>query len=257
MSEQAKSIGAGSKYAYISSLYFVAVGVLYLWGYWPTFNVNILEYAGLTDVIKTAAYPIASLFVFFVLDAVMGELLACGDLLPPGGGVNTATGRFLHKFAPLLIVVYLSTTLLLFLFGPDEKWRILPVLVGLPLYLLGLRFEILSDLVPHKNIRSIFVFVLSVLPFFAYGHGKLRALGVLSGEEYSFTPSQVGSVPAGVEPIEKRPRYLGVAGGNVFFYIPEHRSTIVVAISELKVLELRKQVRSSPSREPKRTATEK
>ena len=76
------------KYAYVSSLYFLAVGVLYLWGYWPSFGVNVLEYAGLTDIIKTAAYPVASLFVFFAVGAVFGELLA-SDALPPGGGAGT------------------------------------------------------------------------------------------------------------------------------------------------------------------------
>jgi hypothetical protein len=208
-------------------------------GYWPTFQVNILEYAGLTDVIKTAAYPIASFFIFFALGVLMGEFLAHEDALPPGGGVNTPTGRVLRKLAPYLVVAYLAGTVLLFLFGPKEKWWILPILAGLPLSLFARRHELLSDLVAHDKVRSTLIFLLAVLPLFAYGHGKLKAEAIVSGEEYTFTTSAVAGASAGADPIERRPRYLGVAGGNAFFYMPEHRSTTVVALSELKMLELR------------------
>lgn len=250
MPEQSQSVTTGSKYAYLSSVYFVAVGVLYLWGYWPTFQVNILEYAGLTDVIKTAAYPIASFFIFFALGAVMGEFLAHEDAFPAGGGVNTPTGRVLRKLAPYLVVVYLAGTVLLFLFGPKEKWRILPVLVGLPLYLVARRHELLSDLIAHDKVRSTLIFLLAVLPFFAYGHGKLKAVAIVSGEEYTFTMSPLAGVSAGGEPIERRPRYLGVAGGSAFFYMPEHHSTTVVVMSELKMLELRHHKSGARGEEP-------
>lgn len=247
---QAQSVATGPKYIYLSSLYFVAVGVLYLWGYWPTFQVNILEYAGLTDVIKTAAYPIASLFIFFALGAVMGEFLAHEDALPPAGGVNTPTGRVLRKLAPYLVVAYVAGTLLLFIFGPKEKWRILPILVGLPVYLLARRHELLSDLIAHDKVRSILIILLAVLPLFAYGHGKLKAEAIVSGEEYTFTTSAAAGAAAGADLIDQRPRYLGVAGGYAFFYIPEHRSTTVVAMSELKMLELRHHKSGARSEEP-------
>ncbi len=59
-----------STYLYFSSLYFVTVGVLYLWGYWTTFEVNILEYLSLADIVKSTAYPIASTFIFFVIGVI-------------------------------------------------------------------------------------------------------------------------------------------------------------------------------------------
>ncbi len=223
-------------------MYFIAVGVLYLWGYWPTFGVNILEYAGLTDIIKTAAYPIASLFAFFALGAVLGEFLAHEDALPPGGGVHTPAGRIFRRIAPYLAVAYLAGTLLLFVFGPDEKWRILPVLVTLPIYFVGRRYRVLSDLVANDNVRSILIFLLSALPFFAYGHGRLKAAEIVSGYEFSFSSTPIPRISMGNEPVERRPRYLGVAGGKAFFYVPEHRSTIVVEMGELKVLELSRHI---------------
>jgi hypothetical protein len=238
-SEQQQSGGYASKYAYLSSLYFVVVGVLYLWGYWPTFEVNILEYAGLTDIIKTAAYPIASFFVFFALGAVTGEFLAIGDALPAGGGVNTPAGRILRTVAPYVVAAYIIGTLLFFFLGPVEKWRVLPLLVALPLYVTARRYDLLSGLVKHDNVRSTLVFLLAALPFFAYGHGRLKAAAIVSGEEFVFAISPIPGVSAPVAgPMMSNPRYLGVAGGSVFFYMPERRSTIVVLMGDLKALEL-------------------
>jgi hypothetical protein len=57
-------------YLYFSSVYAVTVGVLYLWGYWSTFGVNILEYLSLADIVKTAAYPVASVFAIMGLGRV-------------------------------------------------------------------------------------------------------------------------------------------------------------------------------------------
>ena len=48
-----------ASYVYFGSLYFVSVGALYLWGYWSAFNINILAYLSLADVLKLTAYPIA------------------------------------------------------------------------------------------------------------------------------------------------------------------------------------------------------
>ena len=53
--------------AYCSSAYFFSVAALYLWGYWSPFKINILEYVSLSDVIKIAAFPIASVFILVAI----------------------------------------------------------------------------------------------------------------------------------------------------------------------------------------------
>ena len=38
--------------------YFILVGISYMWGYWLPFELNILAFADVTDIIKASAYPL-------------------------------------------------------------------------------------------------------------------------------------------------------------------------------------------------------
>jgi hypothetical protein len=62
---QSTSKPSAAGYAYWAPAYFICVATLYLWGYWAMFEVNVLEHIGVTDIIKAAAYPVASTFGFF------------------------------------------------------------------------------------------------------------------------------------------------------------------------------------------------
>ena len=174
-----------SSYLYFGSLYFFTIGILYLWGYWSTFEVNVLEYINLTDVLKLTAYPIASAFVFFVVGAVLGELIS-GPVLPSGGARNTLIGRLLIRLKPLIIICYVVGTLALFLFGPIKKWQVLPVLFALPVYVAAKERGLFLTLLPHEGARSIVIFLLAVLPIWAYGHGRLQSAAVFEGTDYKY-----------------------------------------------------------------------
>jgi hypothetical protein len=57
--------------ASIAPFYALGVSVLYLWGCWPTFGLNSLEFLGVSDIVRTVAYPIASAFIFFTLGVLL------------------------------------------------------------------------------------------------------------------------------------------------------------------------------------------
>ncbi len=110
-----------SSYLYLGSFYLISVGVLYLWGYWPAFGINILGYMSLTDVLKLTAYPLVSSFIFVATGVVVGELVGFRRTLPPGAGRDTPTGRILLRLAPFLAAAYALVTLALLLCGPVRK----------------------------------------------------------------------------------------------------------------------------------------
>jgi hypothetical protein len=93
---------------YFLTIYCVSVGVLHLWGFWSKFKINILEYISVADVIRPTAYPIASVFVFLVIGAGLGELFLGRRKFPFAGGRDTATGKFLQRIVPFLIYAYRS-----------------------------------------------------------------------------------------------------------------------------------------------------
>ncbi|RRR99057.1 hypothetical protein EIP75_23780 [Aquabacterium soli] len=218
---------------YFASLYFVTVGVLYLWGYWLPFGINILEYLSLTDVLKATAYPIATALVLTSIGAAIGEGLsnrdALRDALPPGGGRNTTIGRFLRKIAPLLAALYAIGTGALWVYGPIEKWTALPVLIALPVYMFAKDAGLLKRLIPHDSPRSIVIYVLATLPPLAYGHGVLAAHKVQTGQSFTYVTSTVSGYAVTNDP-QKQLRLIGHVNDTIFLLDPAKTATVVVKL---------------------------
>ncbi|WP_143136333.1 hypothetical protein [Burkholderia ubonensis] len=236
-----------STYLYFCSLYFITVGVLYLWGYWSTFNVNILEYLSLADIVKSTAYPIASALIFFAIGAVLGEFLAGGNTLPPGGGRNTSVGRFLRKISPVLIVLYVLITLAVLQFGPVEKWHVLPILFAIPVYLACKQLGIFQSVIPDDSPRSIVVFLMATIPTFAYGLGRINADAIFNGVKFQYVlaPTDIVGVDNQVDPA-RRPRYLGHTGDFLFFFDPTKGAVAIAKFEATKTLELKQVERQRP-----------
>ncbi len=229
-----------STYLYFSSIYFVTIGILYLWGYWSTFDINILEYFSLADVLKATAYPIVSAFIFTAVGAVIGEFLVSPNKLPSGGGRDTRVGRFLRAIAPLLVLAYVLSTIGLFMFGPAEKWRILPMLLAFPPYLLSKERGFLATLIPHDSPRSVIIFLLAALPPFAYGHGRLQATAIAKGTDYKYVVSPVEGLDLSSDTKPDRQlRYLGHAGDFLFLLHPVKAVVVITKFEQAKTLQLK------------------
>lgn len=237
-----------SSYLYLGAFYFIAVGVLYLWGYWPTFGINIVGYMNLTDVLKLTGYPVVSSFLFVVLGVVVGELVGFHHALPAGAGRDTPTGRVLHRLAPFLAAGYALGTLALLVFGPARKWLVLPMLFAIPIYLAANRRGIFAALLPNDVTRSVVIFLLAVLPTFAYGRGKLEAAAILDGTEYQYVAA--GTVAGLTVPDPSNPanriKYLGQVNEYVFLLLPDNATTVVVRFDKTDGLQLRRFPRPRP-----------
>jgi hypothetical protein len=231
-----------SSYLYLGSLYLIAVGLLYLWGYWPTFGINILEYMNLTDILKLTAYPLVSSFVFLALGVVAAELVPLHRALPPGGGRDTRAGRILHWLAPFLAAVYIFGTLTLLLYGSVRKWRVVPALIAVPVYVALSRRRILASLLPNDTARFVVLFLLTLLPPYAYGWGKLQAASILNGSDYQYL---AGGTVEGVTVLDpnnpkNRVKYLGHVNDYVFLLLPDNTTSVVVRFDKVQALQLRR-----------------
>ncbi|WP_192551876.1 hypothetical protein [Pseudomonas sp. IzPS59] len=210
-------------YIYFLSLYFIAVGTLYLWGYWSLFGVNILEYLTLADIVKSTAYPIASIFISLAVGVVLAEISSVKKKLPPEGGRNTVVGRFLRKHKTLLVILYIAGTLAILVFGPIEKWLLLATLLGTPIAIYARSGNFLAYQIPAEAPRSVCLFLLATLPLFAFGLGKIGANSVLEGKAFYYVIDN-DSITPNSEP-SQRTRFIGRAGDFVFFWEPKE-STI-------------------------------
>jgi hypothetical protein len=214
-------------YLYFLTPYFVSVGVLYLWGFWSTFNVNILEYLGITDVIRLTAYPIASAFITVAFGAVLSEA-TMGNRFPSGGGRNTRTGIFLRRTAPILVGIYALGILTLLFLDVPNKWYVLPLLLVLPVSFIAKERGFLIEVIPKDSVRSLGIFFLAILPPLAYGHGRIAAADIREARRFDYVLSPIDqvSVASDASPIQ-RVRFLGHTG-DFYFYLNPTNSAIVI-----------------------------
>lgn len=228
-----------STYLYLSSLYFVTVGTLYLWGYWNTFNVNILEYLSLADILKSTAYPIASAFMFFLIGMLIGSQPP-RRRLQHGDGQNTRIGKLLKRLRPYLIAVYFAGLyILLFHFNSPQKWNYLPILIALPLSLFVNNNGLFESQIPPGNYRITIIMLIVALPTFSYGYGVLNSAKIVDGKEYKYVVSQVDGVNMSddADP-SQRLRFLGQAGDFLFLLHPVKNTLVVMKYEQAKVLQL-------------------
>ncbi|BAW21302.1 MULTISPECIES: hypothetical protein [Pseudomonas] len=226
--------------AYWSSAYFFAVAVLYLWGYWSPFKVNILEYVSLSDVVKTSAYPIASVFIFMVLGALMGEVMFPHGFLPKGSGITKKVGHSLHRIAPHILIFYLVGISLYAIFGSVYKWNYLPVLFAIPVTGTLKELGVLKSFLKSDGSRTFVLFLLAVLPPMAYGRGAIEANDIISGKTYTYVISEVTG--HSFDPRSEayaHLRYVGKAGDQYFLYAPETKSVLILSKSDATLLELK------------------
>ena len=216
-------------YVYLASMYFVSVGILYLWGYWSPFGINILEHLALTDVLKITAYPVATAVLLTAIGATIGEAVVSDRDWPPGGGRDSPIGRFLNRFGPQLLALLVVGTVGLLLFGPVEKWRILPALLGLPLFIAAKQAGLLQKLIPHESPRSIVLYLLATLPPLAYGQGLLAASKIQNGASFMYLLSKIPEHSAQAESA-KALRYVGTAGDLIFFFDPLRTAVVLAKI---------------------------
>jgi hypothetical protein len=186
MDNQMNFIDHGKKYFWLAAPYFVATGLLYLWSYWSSFSINILEFASLSDIVRVAIIPVGTTFFFFFLGFILSEYGYGNKLkLQPGEGKDTPVGKMLNKFKWFLIILYWVILLYLIYSSQPGKWRILPVwAMGAP-YLM-LRKSLFLEEIQNDSIRSLLLIGLVVLPVYSFCQGKIDAERILTNSEYLY-----------------------------------------------------------------------
>jgi hypothetical protein len=240
----------------LASLYFVTVGVLYLWGYWPTFNINILEYLDLSDIIKVTAYPVAITVVLLAISSVGGGGLGQWQTSKLDARFDNAhahavrTGsdtelkrfkRFGKRYVRILISIYIAIALLgLYLLVIDSvyAWSILPPVIALFIMKQMPENGFLHDRIDNELLRYVLRFAFVAIPVFSFGQGKMASKNIVDGTAYSFVASDSPSNSA--KKPEERLRYIGHAGEHIFFYDPLAEGTVIAKIDDDKPLTIKR-----------------
>jgi hypothetical protein len=208
--------------------YGAVVGALYLFSYWGSFNVNVLEFIGLTGLLKLALYPLLVSIAFFFFGYGLAEFMSRD--LPSGGAANTPIGRAVNSNLRLLALLNLSAILaILVQIETPERWLCAALLTGFfNIALVGLPFFV--ELIPNYHARYSVLYLAIVVAGLAIYVGTYRAYDAKLGR--SQVVVDVARSNLKLQTSVGRPvAYLGFLGG---YFVLLESSSGTVAMIKLK-----------------------
>ena len=201
--------------------YSLFVSILYLFGFWSSFDVNILHYIAFTDVLKNAMTPLLYSALLVTIGFLIGNILGMplAKSLPPGGGEHLPIARYVRwglklSFVSLLLAIVYQ----IFFVAGNERWfkvaaismLIIPIIVG--------DAREIETYIPYKLVRVVIVNVLVSVVVYAFGWGAIDAKLVKdSGQQLKINGVSVDL------------KYVGWAGDYLFLWDNNDQSVIAKA----------------------------
>jgi hypothetical protein len=230
-----------TKYLPLLSLYAIGLGVLYQWGYWIPFRVDILEYMALSDVFKAAALPLLFVSASLSIGVFANYLQSRRDSAAPAEDEVDLSWealrrrkRKLRALMTAVVIVWLVLTVLAFQSGFFARWTMASVFLAMPVAVIADRRKVLDDLLPDSTSRGLMTIGLATLPVLAFGSGWDNAQAVVSGRafEYVSVVADGDGIPDSAT-ILRRPRFVGHAGDVEFLWNP-HNSALTLTKLDAK-----------------------
>ncbi|CNH71905.1 Uncharacterised protein [Yersinia kristensenii] len=168
----------------IVSAYLLICGVLYLWGFWMHFGLNILQFVDTSDIVKATLIPVVGAIVTFVVQAILNEYNAPKSeqtkKFMQAGGVFKAYAYFQYALFILMLVGSLLFFVYFFFTGDRlERYCIYAIALGLVLFwMVFSRTAFLSEL---NQVRGLILFITSLLPALFFCNGVLDGKNVIQG----------------------------------------------------------------------------
>lgn len=222
------------KYFPIFSAYAVCVSALYLWGFWTSFNVNILQYIDIPGIVKTAIFPLLIAASSLVFGVTLGHLLRPDQNSEARVNVihNSRISKIIRKKWRGIFFFWVFFIFLVWFFGNKNKWEPLSVMVSIPMCVFLLGKNIADDVFPDRGVRVTAIFLITVLLPFSYVSGLREAEKIKNGVNYLYVISIVDfEGPKGPIVPNGCIRYIGQVAEFGFFYNPLNES---ISVSKLR-----------------------
>jgi hypothetical protein len=236
MSEIDLSTKAGQKSLLspiVFTIYSSSLAGLYLIGYWSTFDINILEYVSLSDIVGLALFPILALLVSVVCGASVIVLIE-------GNLTNDST---LATFPPYIIRWFATASIALAIgiaYGVSSPWRwfFIAVTISLPIAFAIERLTIWESFKSYNGVRFSLIYLLVVSIPMSFAWGKLKSENIWSNHEYKQVDASIFK-DTEILNGRKQLKYLGSAGEYFIFLSKDNEVTIIVKYSDLRILKLK------------------
>ncbi len=220
-----------SKAVYLATPYAFAISLAYLFGYWSTFDINILEYVSFADVIKLSLYPLVASLLFSVFGMIYGSL-------KPGSVKEAKRESGKNTRACILLLILLG--IILIALDRYNLWFIGAYVFFLLLINLIYKEDVsIDELFPNypQKVKSTIINILISLPLLAYASGKIDGKHIIIGYKTRFVNASILKENKLLTAKEKL-KFLGLAGDYIFFLSEDNARCFIIRAEEIPVLEL-------------------
>lgn len=226
--------------------YGIAISLLYLFGYWSTFNINVLDYASLSDVVKIAIYPVfVSAVLVIIAPLVFG--FVSGRLLEkdPGKAFIIVSHRY-TRWSTLVAIVIGIILIAWQRNGTAFKYAGICLTYAININI-PTNHRFLKPLIPNEVVRRIIIFILLMVLLCSFGSGRENGEKVLGGKGVSVVSTAIFKAKGTEEfrskaLLEKQDslKYLGAAGDYFLFMTLDNSEIIIAKYNDLHFLNFKK-----------------
>lgn len=229
----------------LSIPYLTICGVLYHIAFWDTFGLNGLDYISVSDIIKSAAYPVFEKYSLMCISMFLGVALGkevvkayiTHDNKKPidiNSSLLIEESKSYTKiiFKAILLIILGIAIYYIYKSSFKGKWLACSYLIALPITIILEKDEIIDkSLVKSEYIRDCLFLFIIYLPFLSFGIGKMKSTQILNNDKYQYVTSR------NINPITKGIRidtmkYIG-SDDKRFFFTDLHNSQILMIRSEI------------------------
>lgn len=197
----------------IFTVYFFTVSVLYLLGYWSGFNITILDYMTISDVVKAAITPLLGTLMAITASVLFSEFVLVRHF-PLYKKDETETEEYLErktkqiKFIVYMVLAMALTAIIISLFLDREiRWQIIGSSIAFIIGIFVGDVKILGDISNDRVVRKIIAFICVFLLCSSYSYGV---------KESYFIKKYGKEIMIENKPVNKK--LIGVAGDYMFFW---------------------------------------
>lgn len=247
------------KIIYFATSYGFVVSMLYLFGYWSTFDINILEYIKISDVIKISIYPIITTVGITIMCFIVGNFYGRWSA-KPNVQKNEKLKKiekwtdFISKYA-FIVMGILSISYSLYMRMWILFWPLFAIICPavISYILVKYKVELVKKLIPLPGYETLILWIFLPILSLAFGYGKVRSLSILETGNCFYINVSIFKDKELFQD-QKRLKYLGLGGDFMFFLSEDNTKIYILEPSKIPILELYKsksQTRTEATKEIK------
>ncbi|MCJ8352387.1 hypothetical protein [Moritella sp.] len=212
-------------------------GISYLWGFWLSFDINILSFVALTDIVKASVYPtlpaIGILAAYSAMDGINAVSKEQQSIMISEGGFAKGFSYFFTGWC-IFLAVFSFGNAIYTAFTETGYMRLRGIypLIGLALFF----YTVLSNKFVMKVPMNLRVFIISIicfLPVVSFNKGFSNGQLAANHEEKGFYLESKGYCSSSKT---EKFRYISNFGSRIFTISSKDNSICVSKSDEFKLI---------------------